>query len=349
MRIRVAFTRETYILLLLTLCAFTAGINVNSNLLLLVFTSFLSIFLVSPFLALLSLQGVTATRSLPERCIEGKSFSFSYGLRYTGWLPRTLIRIKEAGKAPFLPSSALCLERDKVTLLKSSGTVQHRGLVSLRGVWISTTFPFGVLRISFYRALPDRLLAVPKYSKVSLPWGGCSGLQIGWTGAPAGRTGRGEEFYGVRELLQGETPHRIHWKWTAKRHQIMVVKEEELRGGPLGLYLDVVGEQRGERFEELLRYAASVCYTLLSDGAMVTVVWAQEKRWFLGEKLRGLQGLNQVLDGLAVACPQGSEPETSSPPAFHALSNWLVLTNRESPFLPIFLKTRDVDMARPGL
>jgi len=349
MRIRVTFTRETYILLLLTLCAFAAGINVNSNLLLLVFTSFLSLFLVSPFLALFSLQGVTARRDLPKRCIEGKEFSYAYELRCVGWLPKTLIRVEEVGDTGFSGASALRLERVGATRLQAAGIAERRGVVRLEGIRFSTTFPFGLMKISISRSLPDSLLAAPRYAKISMPWGGSSGLQAGWTGAPAGRTGRGEEFYGVRELLPGETPHRIHWKWTAKRRQIMVVKEEEVRGGPLGLYLDLLGKAPGEAFEDLMRYAASLCYSLLCEGAVITVLWAEKERWFLGEQLRGLEGLNQVLDGLALASPKKSFPVSSSLSLLHSIPNWLVLSSDETPSLPFFLETSEVDSARPEL
>jgi len=325
-------------ILLLTVCAFVAGINVSSNLLLLVFSLFLSLILLSPFMGCLALQGIILKRGLPERCIEGKEFPVIYDLEGSGWFPKALIRVQEAENELMFPVSTIRLKRGDVTRLRSAGKAGHRGRLHWKGVWISTTFPFGLLNLSVYRAVPATIPVVPRYGRISLPYGGASGRQWGSVSTPAGRAGNGQEFYGVREWMPGESPRRIHWKWTAKRRKIMVIQEEELLGGPLGIYVDMVTVREGESFEQLMRKAASVCYSLLSKGGMVTVVWAEKEGWFVREQLQGLEGFHLILDGLACASARDRFPVKETCAGLISLSEWLILSQGENPVLPWFLE-----------
>jgi uncharacterized protein (DUF58 family) len=102
----------------------------------------------------------------------------------------------------------------------------RRGRYSVGPLHITFSDPFGLARIRTSGAPRSAFLAYPRSEKLSLPrdTGHRKSLTASARRQPTGQ--RGEEFYTLRDYVEGDDLRRIHWPSTAKRARYMVRQEE---------------------------------------------------------------------------------------------------------------------------
>ncbi len=242
-----------YLLSLLAVGAFS--INTGNNLLYLVFSLMLGLFLVSGILSRRALQGL---RVLDLE--EGNLFA-----RVRGGLK---LRLQDPGRgrirglelhleledATVEPSFLGAASRTGETLVVLHARVDRRGWVRARRLEFRTRFPFGLLEKSRFVDLDHTLLALPHPRTP--------------TARPARWRGEGQRTLpregssspeGARPLRLGDAPGRVHWKRTAQRSQPWVRTFEEERPMGLHLRLDLLAWGPGRPFErELERLSGAV-------------------------------------------------------------------------------------------
>jgi uncharacterized protein (DUF58 family) len=265
-----------YLLALLAVGAFS--VNTGNNLLYLVFSLMLGLFLVSGILSRRALQGLQVV-SLEE----GNLFA-----RVRGGLR---LRLRDAGRGRIRglelhlvmddgtvePGFLGKASRSGETLVVLQVRAGHRGWSRLRRLEFRTRFPFGLLEKSRFVPLDQLALVLPHPR--TPPAQPASWRGEGHRTLPQEGTSSPE---GARPLRLGDSPGRVHWKRTAQRSQPWVRTFEEER--PLGLHLrlDLTAWDPGRPFErELERLSGAILQARL------------QKRG-ISLEVQGAEGLREV-------------------------------------------------------
>ena len=231
------------------------SVNTGNNLLYLVFSMMLGLFLVSGILSRRALQGLQIMG-----LEEGNLFA-----RVRGGLK---LKLADPGRGRLRgvelhltlsdgtvePGFLGAASRSGETLVVLHARAGHRGWARLEQLELRTRFPFGLMEKSRFLPLDQPLLVLPHPRTPPA--------------APSGWRGEGHRTQavegtsspeGARPLRLGDAPGRVHWKRTAQRSQPWVRTFEEER--PLGLHLrlDLTAWAPGRPFErELERLSGAI-------------------------------------------------------------------------------------------
>ena len=283
-----------YLVALLAVGAFS--VNTGNNLLYLVFSLMLGLFLVSGILSRRALQGLRVVD-----LEEGNLFA-----RVRGGLR---LKLEDAGRGRIRGLELhLTLEDGRVepgflgaanrtgeTLVVLQTQAGHRGWTRLRSLEFRTRFPFGLLEKSRFVDLNREVLILPHpRTPPAQPasWQGEGHRTLAQEGTSSPE--------GTRPLRLGDPPGRVHWKRTAQRSQPWVRTYEEER--PLGLHLrlDVMEWEPGRAFErELERLSGAVLQARLQKRDISLAVCGPEG-------VREIQGYTPCWRALALAQAAGT-------------------------------------------
>lgn len=284
---RLSFTREGKVVVLVSVGLGVAAVNTGNNLIYLVFSLSLALILLSGILSEANLRGlrchpigflrVPARETIPIRVtVESRRKRFAaYSIE-----ARPLF---DSADVVVEPARFLQVRPNEVTSATCRVTFAHRGDHVLRGMEISTTFPF-----SFFR------------KALSLPVGPGSGRHgedwaanrivrvhprvrdiVAWSlaRAPEGEdehrsvAGRGTEFFGVRDYRPGDHPRWILYRRSATR-LTPVVREVEDQG-VRSVWIALLNATSGDRpvsvwaVEDAIERAASLVVAFLRRGFVV--------------------------------------------------------------------------------
>jgi uncharacterized protein (DUF58 family) len=214
-RLRLSLTGlgAQYLLALMAVGAFS--VNTGNNLLYLVFSLMLGLFLVSGILSRRALQGLKVVD------IEGSNLF----ARVRGGIRLRLLdqhRGRLRGLELHLGMDDTTVEpgflgatrKDGDALAVLQARAGHRGWSRVRALELRTRFPFGLLEKSRFIALDEPLLVLPHpRTPPARPasWRGEGHRSLAQEGTSSPE--------GARPLRLGDAPGRVHWKRTAQRSQ----------------------------------------------------------------------------------------------------------------------------------
>lgn len=172
---------------------------------------------------------VTARSITPERVAAGREVSVRLELhnRGRGAAPLLLLEDKVpselTGRARFAIRG---IEAKGARITTYSLRPSRRGHYSVGPLEVTVTDPFGVARIRSEIAGTARFLAYPRIEPLTLPKDSGTRRSM-MTSARRQPTGsHGEDFYTLREYVEGDDLRRINWAATAKRNRFMIRQEE---------------------------------------------------------------------------------------------------------------------------
>lgn len=218
-----------------TLFVALGAINSQNNLLFLALGLAMGGLLVSGILSGASLMGLRLERALPAHGLVGRPLVIRYTVANRNRLfPAFGLTITElaagsGGRAATWPAR-LPPPRGFLAGVAAagSGAVEvtvapvSRGRADFLAVQVSTTFPFGLARKSVTFRVPQTTLILP----AEVP------LRPNVLGALAARAlhgvggerdpGMGDEFFGLREYVAGDSPRQIAWRRTARTGELVV-------------------------------------------------------------------------------------------------------------------------------
>lgn len=252
------------------------------------------------------LGGLEIERVLPEQATAGEDAMIRYRIRNRKrWLAAMDLTVaewpREAGqgdgdarafKAPPQAWALYVGPRQEATIA-GCACPTRRGEVQLKGLWISSGFPFGVLRRRRAVKLAQRLVVFPR--RYALRPGLVQRLvrheSVGRV--PMRRAGGVDEFYGLREYRPGDSLKVIDWKHSARgrgwhsREMTMLTPPHllvrlDLR--PQGLAAAPQPELK-ERIEQAISLAASLLHDACRAGMRV------------GLQVAGVAGRNHAVAG----------------------------------------------------
>jgi uncharacterized protein (DUF58 family) len=257
---------------------FFAAFNTGANLVYVIASMILSLFLVSLFYAIKRFRGLAGHLTLPVEVPEGQPFPYRVTLANptgaTEFLLRVSPRFARAVGAASLPVFRL----DPGTRIELTGTLTlpMRGAYATRGLAVESVYPCGLLAREEVLPAASEVVVLPAPLKHPFPlWAGFNQRAL-WAETGSNIKGEGSAFFGLREYVPGDPIRKIHWRATARQGRPMVVEDEEDRVNRYYVFVDLresrkVGEGRTCNLEVSIRIAASLTMQLLKLNCPVRV------------------------------------------------------------------------------
>lgn len=271
------FTREGKYLLLLVFGVGFAAINTGNNLLYLVFGLLLSLIVVSGVLSEMTLKKLTVTVDLPQQIHARRSalvrVGFRNGKRRASSYSVDAELVTADRRVQQRPGSVLHLRPGEGGHGFAELRFDERGRYVFPGVRLSTRFPFGFFRKSRVIAGERAVVVFPALVDIPLP--ALPGARSG-EAAMRPRAGRGDDYYGLRELRPGDDIRDVYWKVSARVGELVVREfEEPVRRQVMLFFPNVATDEQRKTLSEVedaVSVTASLAVRLAEDGSSVGLV-----------------------------------------------------------------------------
>lgn len=247
-----------------------AAINTGNNLLYLVVAMLLSLIVISGIISEHTLRKLAFTRTWPTHIFKGEPM-----------LARLAITSRKRTFSTFsvlfkeMPTDG-CEAADAFILKLNPGhtntrgvtyTFKRRGVYKLKGVKVSTRFPFGLFLKGKEELSPDELLVYPEINPDMR-------LRVEETGQahdgmrPSGK-GDGAELYGLRDYTLADSARFIYWKGMAKSSKLLVKEFEQENEKRITVVFDNFTTAQDADFERLVDETAATVNYMLERGFAV--------------------------------------------------------------------------------
>ena len=263
------FTQRGLFFTLIVFIISFATFNTGNNLLILILAFLLASMIVSGVVANLVLYGLKIRLTVPPRIHVGQKAIFLLTLQNMKKLfPSFALQLKGEGRVGgqtendgfLMPDRRFPYLRARESLkLRLPCSFGQRGIYSVDGFEIKTTFPFGFFWRGRELDAKGQIIVYPEL----LELGGLFRRYPRSHGVhPQNQRGTGSELHNIRHYQEGDTARFVHWKSTAKMGSLMVkelAREEEL---PLSFlfstYLPDPSAANLQKFEKAVSYLASL-------------------------------------------------------------------------------------------
>ncbi len=310
---RIEVTREGWLYFIIMVTVLVGAMLGKHNMLLLVFGLLAGPFVLNGHIALTMLTRNQVIRTLPPRIMQGEWFAVDLTLSNRRWWIGSWMLVIEDhwlhGSEHLYP----------ILIFTRVGPSQERtGRYQLRllprgrhacgPVRLLTRFPLGLVERSYVMNCPGELLVYPRIGRLTPQWHREQLNADELVQHMRPRTGAFEdEFHRLREYRQGDSPRSIHWRTTARRNQLMVRENHQMRDLDLALILDLwlpAVPTAGDlaNVELALSFAATIsvehCQKSRESSLFIGIA-GQHARWWCGAA--GPQTMPQLLDEFALA------------------------------------------------
>lgn len=291
-------TSEGVQFLLFTLAVGIAAINTGNNLFYLLLAMMLSLILMSGIVAERCLRGLEFHRHLPDLLFAGESAVAAIAVKNRrSRLPSFSLRLMDIVNGQDTDRGLVVhqLMPGAGQLLSYPLTAASRGRLTLDGIRVVTTFPFGLFRKAAFYAVPDQLVVCPAVKPLA------DSVLHELTAAGHERQtrqrGHGGDLYNLRLYHSGDDSRQIHWVTTAKTAQLIVRETEAEAQQRATVRLSTVAPlSHDARFEEAVALAASLLAALSARGYAVRLIAGE----FHSEFGLGEAHLRSLLKALAL-------------------------------------------------
>lgn len=283
-----------------------AAINTGSNLLYLLVGAMMGFIAVSGWLSEGVIWGVEV-KALPPRAVTaGSPARVGYEVRNRNRrTPTYAVEIvPPEGESAFTP----VVRPGHAVVVRTERTFPRRGVVPLKEVRVTTSFPFGLfIKERTVRVRGEVVVWPRRDRRIREPWAGATGrrarAKVG--GGDAGARG---EFRGLREYRPGDDPRDVHWRSSARLGEPLVREYEQDTAPSVWVCLDLAGPP-GERAEAAVEVAATLADRAIARGDRVGLVTPDVEI----PPAPGRRQLERVLDALARARFRGDAGDVRPP------------------------------------
>lgn len=271
-----------------------AAINTGSNLLYLLVGAMMGFIAVSGWLSEGVIWGVEV-KALPPRAVTaGVPARVGYEIRNRNRRTPTYAveLVPDEGERAFTP----VVRAGHAVVVRTERTFPRRGVVPLRTVRVTTSFPFGLFIKERTVRVRGEVVVWPRRDRpIREPWAGAVGrrARAATGGGDAGARG---EFRGLREYRPGDDPRDVHWRSSARLGEPLVREYEQDTAPAVWLCLDLRGPP-GDRAEVAVEIAATLAERAVARGDRVGLVTPGAEI----PPAPGRRQLERVLDALARA------------------------------------------------
>ena len=243
--------------------------QVNHNLMALVLAcASLSVLIVSFVASLFTLRGIEVIRRPFDQLHVGTLVNLPLECRNRKRHRRQTIIIIEKlrfAQNRTLSSVVAALEANESRVVNRAVMPSARGAYTLGKIVVRSADPAGIFCHEKTVKLPESIIVYPSVEPLdSLDLGEGGSLTTSLTSNPTNAAGYSQDFYGVREYHPSDGMRFIHWKSTARHHQLMVREFERRSQITVAILIDGVGgkttpDAPALHLEATLIAAASIC------------------------------------------------------------------------------------------
>lgn len=271
-----------------------ATLNTGNNLLYLLLGALLGLIVLSGMLSEQALRGLHVRRHVPRSITRGEPAAMRYTISKTAErLPSFAVSVRErsGGDAGFV----LALAPDTQASVRTRSIFPQRGVIELRDIVVSTTFPFGLFAKERDVRAYDVVLVRPPVTRPvrAVRGGGREGVRLPEFAARAAGGERGE-FRGLRAYRAGDDPRDVHWRSSARRSEPVVREYDRELGRCYTLFLDTT-EPAGAQAETAVDIAAALAAAGTARGDLIGLLAGAESV----SPGTGATQLDRILDALA--------------------------------------------------
>ena len=275
-RIHVSICKEGWYYLVVLGVIVGGAILRDINLLIILAGMMIGPIILSWRMVALTLRKTNVSRNLPECVTAGDLLVVDVdagnprrGLNVWAMIVHDRIRRVSGRRRELVESPNVFFPRIKP---RGEARANYRGRIYRRGKYlfgplkISTRFPLGLIRGTFYLSNNQELLVFPRLGLLSPSW--LNLVQLDRSGSQRSSHQQGlleGDFYGLRNYRSGDSRRWIHWRTTAKRNQLSVRQFEKQRNQNLAIMLDLGRGKRDQELGELVEQAISFVATVIAD------------------------------------------------------------------------------------
>jgi len=265
-------SKAGWLFLLLTLAVGFAALNSGSNLLHAVFGAQMALLVGSGLLSEAMVKRTRATRTPDSALYAATPGTLRVELHNThasGDVFSVSVedddRIVGAGEST--PVFCVRIPAGRSVTLRSTVTLEKRGILRLPPAVVATRFPFGLFIKRRDLPVPPDVLVYPRIHDVPLAREAADLIppELLSKGASTGRRARIGEFFGLRDYREDDELRHIHWPATARRGR-PIVREHEAEGEREIVLRLGAGKGGAEAFEREIEDVASLAVALLRRG-----------------------------------------------------------------------------------
>ena len=165
----------------------------------------------------------------PERARPGESVTATISITNKGRGSAPLLLAEDVLPSGVGGNSRLAvhgIERGGTRETSFELTPSRRGRYEIGPLRISVVDPFGLARLRSGSPVTSTLLVHPPAEHLNLPRDTGERRSVAATSSRNPTGTRGEDFYTLREYVEGDDLRKIHWPATAKRDRYMIRQEE---------------------------------------------------------------------------------------------------------------------------
>ncbi len=274
-KVHLRVTRAGWVFLLVSILVGFAASQSEASLMFVLFGVMIGAMAVSTVLVWTMVSAVRVWRDFSDRAWANQTVHLAYHLRNIRRRCSVLsLRIEEIAPEGIDSAAGYCVHLPGRSVFRAGSrfTARHRGRIRLRGIRISTSFPFGLI-------VGSRTIEASK-SLVVWPGRGSLKRQLLHRGAvetssaaPSGAQGGQDEFFGLREYRPGDNPRWIHWRHSANKETPVVIEMARPLPEILWVVLDTCLPDRSDQArlcrELFLRFATTLIDHAFSRGYRV--------------------------------------------------------------------------------
>jgi uncharacterized protein (DUF58 family) len=278
--VRYRLTRAGLLFLLLAVTLGAAAVKTQGAMMFILCGAMLGAVVSSALMGRRMLGSLRVRRELPQRTWQNQTVHIGYDIRNTHPRSHCLgLKMEELDPGGISIVPAYCLHLPPRGTFRAGArfVALRRGRISLGAIRVSTCFPFGLVQATRDILRPADLIVWPARGRLTrqlLHRGAVetSGL------SPSAVSGGQDEFFGLREYRDGDSPRWIHWRKTATRGALVV--REMAHPSPDSLYLVIDAalrhgdQQAADHRERLLRLAATLVDHAFARGYQVGMALA---------------------------------------------------------------------------
>lgn len=292
------------VFVLLGLVVAYAAVRNNTPILFVLFGTMFAAVAFSAVQAREIIQGLEVQRELPQRVWQYETLYYGYLLRNQRKQPAFALNLQELDPHEIIDSSALCVHLPGKSMFRSGGrlTVLCRGRLDLSAIRLSSTFPFGLVRLHKDYWQTNSMVVWPAKGKLKADLLR-RGAALTSSARPSRMQSGQDEFFGLREYRVGDNPRWIHWRRSAASEELVIREMAHPVPDTLFLILDIgraMGDQVVEaQREKLLRFAATLIDDALGHGYQVGMTLAGKDEPIIINPGYGVGIRATLLDALA--------------------------------------------------
>ena len=239
----------------------------------------------------------------PPRAAQNQPVTVTIELRNEGRGAAPLLLLEDKLPPGLSGNARFAVHGIEATGRRQAGFVMkavRRGRYDVGPLHLGFVDPFGLARVRWRALGVSSFLVHPRVERLSTPRDSGERRSVASTARRQPTGARGEDFYTMREYVEGDDLRKIHWPATAKRGAFMIRQEETPWHTRSTILLDNGGGHGGvgesSSFERSVEAAASLCDLYLRSG----YGWRLTPASGMGlPSSRGNDHFNRCLDTLA--------------------------------------------------